>query len=265
MNHTIPRSAFKKGAIPWNAGVKGYRNHKNSANRLSKSKCTLFADSLRPGIRECGVYAIINRETLKIYIGSSVMLGSRLNRYRADYMNLQEQSRPVNKAISENPDGFEFSVIELCKNKKEALERERFWIKFYRSYSSEFGYNACPDPESCKGLQYSESRREEMRRRQNGKTPHWLHVPEVREKIRLALLGRTPTKVSVEKGIASRIARKIGWIPVIQMDMNGSLIATYERVKDAAAAVGFPKSKSNITAACRGKRDSALGFKWKYA
>ena len=50
--------------------------------------------------------------------------------------------------------------------------------------------------------------------------------------------------------------------PILQLDANGSVIARYDGVSDAAKAMG--RGNSVISAVARGKGKSAYGYGWKY-
>ena len=51
--------------------------------------------------------------------------------------------------------------------------------------------------------------------------------------------------------------------PVLQLDMNGSLISRYDGITVAARAVGV--SAGGICSWLKGNRKSCGGYKWKYA
>lgn len=50
--------------------------------------------------------------------------------------------------------------------------------------------------------------------------------------------------------------------PVIQLDLYGNIIATYESVKEAAELTGT--NRTNLIKCCRGSRNKAGGFTWRY-
>ena len=52
------------------------------------------------------------------------------------------------------------------------------------------------------------------------------------------------------------------WKPVIQMDMNGNFIKEWPSI--TAATKSFGLKYSHISNVCSGKRQSTLGYKWKY-
>jgi hypothetical protein len=50
--------------------------------------------------------------------------------------------------------------------------------------------------------------------------------------------------------------------PVIKMDLNGNELQTYKSVQDAAADIGL--TRHAVIRVCKGKNNTAGGFKWKY-
>lgn len=57
--------------------------------------------------------------------------------------------------------------------------------------------------------------------------------------------------------------------PVNQYDLNDNYITTFESLTAAAASIKGPEHdpgyRSKISQVCKGKRKTALGYKWKYA
>ena len=94
-------------------------------------------------IKKIGIYKITNLINNKVYIGQSKNIKKRWNSHRSrafnsnapDYENVLYRS--IRKYGLEN---FTFEVIENC-SMKELNERENFWINYYRSNNSDFGYN----------------------------------------------------------------------------------------------------------------------------
>jgi group I intron endonuclease len=89
----------------------------------------------------CGIYKIENIVDKKIYIGSSVNVESReykhfwmLKRKSHDNNHLQNAYNKFGK------DSFKFQIIEECGDDN-LIIRENFYIDFYKSNISEFGYN----------------------------------------------------------------------------------------------------------------------------
>lgn len=68
-------------------------------------------------------------------------------------------------------------------------------------------------------------------------------------------------KLNYKPQIPYSILRK-----VVQFDLNGNYIAHYDMVRSAVRAIGGIEGStdSKIVAVCRGKRNIAYGYKWKY-
>lgn len=201
MADTQPFNAtrFKAGDMPWNSGVKGYRNFKNSEKRIDRNN-PLFLDSLRPGFHHCGVYAIIHKSSGKIYIGSSVAMGRRLLRHRNNFKKKECVENRLIAAFLESPSEFEFSVIEYTSSIEEARSREQFWINFYRSHIDGVGYNA--------------------------------------SKSSLKNVGVVSSPSVIERRRQSMIAGKKKCVKVQQLDDDGSVIKTFESLKSAGLEMG---------------------------
>ena len=60
-----------------------------------------------------------------------------------------------------------------------------------------------------------------------------------------------------------RCRKKADCHAVVQMDMEGNVIAEFEAIKLAARVVGINNAET-ITKCCKGTRPSAGGYKWKY-
>ncbi len=112
-----------------------------------------------------GAYCWTNRLTGKRYVGSSST--SLLNRFRfyfaslrGGYCHNRYLQNAWNKYGSHN---FSLSVLERCSPAR-CLEREQYWIDFYRSAEHDFGYNISPTAGSSFGAKQTEEARANMTR-----------------------------------------------------------------------------------------------------
>jgi GIY-YIG catalytic domain-containing protein len=151
--------ASNKNRVPWNKGLKTGRNSNHSKVLLSKNTSCLFSDSLRLHVECSGIYSIINRNTGKIYIGSSVNMMARLNQHRSTILREKHNNRYLRRAILKEPDAFEFSIVEYVADVSKLEERETFWIKFFQSNHEENGYNLAPVGGSNRGVKFSDEAR----------------------------------------------------------------------------------------------------------
>lgn len=83
---------------------------------------------------------------------------------------------------------------------------------------------------------------------------------ETREKISLALSGRTLTDEHVKRSALAHVG--LGKA-VSQLDNKGGVIATFASARIASDLTGASRSK--ICECCKGRRQRAAGFGWRYA
>lgn len=89
----------------------------------------------------CGIYEIRNQIDNKVYIGSSINLGSR--KYKHFWMLINERHDNVHLQRSFDlykKENFIFNIIEEC-DEKYLVDRENFYIEIYKSNQQDFGYN----------------------------------------------------------------------------------------------------------------------------
>jgi group I intron endonuclease len=240
-----------------------------------------FEKSLRP-VNQSGVYAIINSINRKIYIGSAATLNTRFNRHLFDLKNGKHHSRHLQRSYRKHPEAFEFFVIELVQDQKRLLEREQFWIDFYQSINPNSGYNISPRAGSCLGVKHSKESRLNMSIASKGKKKS----PEIRERMKewtKGHKGRTFTEeqrriqsetrkgknFSTPEGIASMLSKrsisKWGYIPVVQMSLDGAEIRSFESMAEAGRVLGIhPENIKRSILRLYGCKQCG-GFRWKYA
>lgn len=89
----------------------------------------------------CGIYKIENSANKKVYIGKSKNIKERWLSHLSELnKNKHGNSHLQNSFNKYGSDNFIFSVIEKCVT--ESLgEREYYWVDYYNSGNSDFGYN----------------------------------------------------------------------------------------------------------------------------
>lgn len=107
-----------------------------------------------------GVYQIRNLVNGKVYVGSAAkslskrMLSHRYYLRKGMHPNkhLQASWKKYGESV------FEFEVIERC-HPSLCLNREQYWIDFYRAYEKSRGYNKSPVAGSPLGFKHTEETR----------------------------------------------------------------------------------------------------------
>lgn len=106
---------------------------------------------IRTGI----IYGYTNLESDKMYIGQTLYPERRYNEHRyGKYKN------GWHKDYQNNPEKYEYSVIEYDVPEDKLDEREIFWISFFNSYNN--GYNLTEGGNSTRGYKHTEETRKKM-------------------------------------------------------------------------------------------------------
>ena len=87
----------------------------------------------------CGIYAIKNLVSGKVYIGQAVSIPDRLKTHIKAGLGIDATNNPMYKDMwNDCFENFTFEVVQIC-SPKELNEQEKFWISFYNS--QDMGYN----------------------------------------------------------------------------------------------------------------------------
>lgn len=212
-----------------------------------------------------GIYKITNKVNRKIYIGMSINLKRRKWEHQNKYCN-----HPIANAIKKYGwENFEFEVIqyfsELC-DINYILNREMYWIKFYKSQDRNIGYNIksggptnCGENNSMWGKHHSDETKKKISEKAK------IHSKGERN----GMFGKKQTQESIEKNRQSNILSSKNKKPVHQIDPATNLIIkTWSSARDAARTLYNKKERSAEITKCASDRypaQIAFGFKWRYA
>lgn len=91
----------------------------------------------------CGVYLIENKKTKQKYVGQSINIEKRWQQHCRGY---DKQHSYIDNAIQKHgKNNFIFSIITELPHDKILLNiHEKYWIKFYNSYTNQKHYNLTP-------------------------------------------------------------------------------------------------------------------------
>lgn len=153
-------------------------------------------------------------------------------------------------------DNIEHCIIASDVSKECACEIEKSLIKEYKTNNREFGYNKSTGGEcSAEGVKRFLS--EETRRRISATQKGRKLSPETIEKRRLSVNGQKRS-LETRKKMAER-AKKMA---VLMFDLANNMIAEYDSILEASAETNI--AKQNICKCCKGERNTAGGYIWKY-
>lgn len=197
------------------------------------------------------VYVHINKKNGKRYVG----ITSRENpeiRWRggAGYVENPYFSAAINKY---GWDGFDHIVLASDLDSKTAKQTEIDLIKEWKTQDRLFGYNMTAGGDGTVGFYPSAETRAKLsfaRRREN--------LSE--ETLRRRSLGLRGRKFTDEH------KRKIGdgnSKPIIMFDKNDNLLRRFASAREAELELGI--SHSHISQCCHDHRQTAGGYKWKFA
>ena len=96
------------------------------------------------------IYKWTNLVTGKVYIGQTQKFYNRMVQYRKKGATPKLQNSIEKYGI----DNFEIEVVELC-DIEHLDEREQYWMDYYCSYCSDYGYNISPTAGTTRGVKYS--------------------------------------------------------------------------------------------------------------
>jgi group I intron endonuclease len=199
------------------------------------------------------IYKTENLITADIYIGQTTKL--RDSSYLGSGLIIM---RAIAKYGREN---FEREVICYCKDKEDLDHKERLYIALIKpSYNiglggSKAGKLSIESREKLRianiGKRCREETKEKLRQANLGKK----YSQETKDK--LSRIGKGKKHILTEEGLQKRF--KAHAIKVLCMETN----ILYDSIKDAALSVNGDKSA--ICMCCKGDRNTAYGFHWKYA
>ena len=133
-----------------------------------------------------GVYGILNLKNGKLYIGSSVNIGSRLKTHLKSLREGKSKHVKLQKSFDLHGErNFSFNIVEIV-NSEFLLSREQFYLDFHKSYLNDFGYNICQVAGSCLGRKDTKEQRD---RKSAAIKLAYNNNPDYREKIRNSKIG----------------------------------------------------------------------------
>ena len=200
------------------------------------------------------IYQIKNNINDKIYIGKTERsIKERWKEHCRDYQNRDYEKRPLYAAMKKY--GIENFYIELIEETSNPEEREKYWIEYYGSFK--YGYNATKGGD---GKSYADY--ELIYALWNeGK-----NIKEIQEITNYDCLTIS-CALSINKITAEEKKRR-GRIciqkPVAKLDKNTlQILKVYSSVEEAYRDLN-KQTSGHIADVCRGKRQTAYGFRWKY-
>lgn len=147
---------------------------------------------------------------------------------------------------------FKLHVVEKCSSEIEAFDLEKDWISYLRLMNVVL-YNKSPGGYGGQQKVISELTKRKMSLSQKKR----FKSDSLRNQISQKLKGRIKSDLTRKR--LSLSAKKRA---VVQMTVDGHKIQTFPSAKLAEESTGASRSK--ICECCKGCRQTAAGFKWRY-
>lgn len=202
------------------------------------------------------IYKITNLINGKSYIGKTGRtIEQRWDEHKREIY--KHYNRPLYAAMRKyGIDNFQIEQIEECKEEV-ASDREIYWIKYYNTYGNT-GYNAT----------------------RGGDSKFYIERQPVIDKYKeIGTIKGTAKELGIDRDTVRKILREYNIEPtnsieyirktfgkkVNQYDLEGNYIQTFDCLREAERWLNKPKAHNHISEVCRGKRQTAYGYKWKFA
>lgn len=233
---------------------------------------------------KCGIYKIVNKINNKIYIGQSEDIDRRWKQHMYGKGNKHLRSSFLKYGLL----NFEFSILEECENDKTLLtSKEQYWIDHFESYIPSKGYNKnkSAKPNLTKKRNPDFGSKISKIKKQYCHTGKKINQYSLSGVFIRQWLGAS--QAARELGICSRTIlsccsgrqKQSGgfiWVhaendnglitpyikeKIIQYDLSGKYIATYNSVKDIIDK-NEDYNFSSISQCVRGETKTSYGFQW---
>jgi group I intron endonuclease len=133
-----------------------------------------------------GIYAIIHTASQRLYIGSATHYRKRWHHHQRHLRIGDHTNSFLQHAWNKyGEQAFEFRLIEPIDDVARLIEREQYWMDYYKSYERDKGFNICKQAGSQLGRKASEATKNLWRKQRKGKR----HSKETRERMSAAMKG----------------------------------------------------------------------------
>lgn len=208
---------------------------------------------------QAGIYSITNVKNNKRYIGSSKNIEERWRVHRHRLNKNKHHSDHLQKSYNIDSLSFKYEVLELVEDLSQLTAREQYWVNYYQSYKSDYGYNACRtvsplDPERARErwAKPGERERQSARMKQVCNSKSWKeNTREARERLksdkdRLAEYAKVRLLTSPHRKKVQRIETD----------------EIFESIAEASKKLGVSVVKIRDSANGKRKSNSGMSFRW---
>ena len=191
----------------------------------------------------------------KVYIGITRMIPEKRWRNGEGY---KHNNHFYSAILKYGWDSFKHEILFTGLTKSEAEEKEIELIALYKSTNREYGYNIESGGNAVDKIALES--KQKMSLSHKGVPLSEKHIQGLRRgRKNRKIQPNTGKKLSDEwkKAVGESLSK-----PVIQYDLNGNYITSYNGQKQASKVTGV--CGTNISRCCRGERKQAGGYLWGF-
>lgn len=210
------------------------------------------------------IYKVVNKETKEVYIG---VTSDSIEERKKDHIRKANDKigHKFQEAIGTyGPDAFIWEQIDTAQSSNELAEKERSYIVKFDS--KEYGYNSDSGGGFNKLVyQYSINDGALLNTYEDLESAS-IAINATTKQISKACLGVQNSlngfywSYKLEEPYESKEDLRVK--RVVQLDRHGEIRGEFNSVSEASVETGI--NKSSIAKVCRGERNQAGGFKWKF-
>lgn len=211
--------------------------------------------------KKCGIYAICNLTTGKLYIGKSKNIYERIKAHTTllNIKSKDENRYLINAWHKYGRNDFKYTVLEYLDFDNAVLcDRELYWIQQYNTTNPEKGYNLRLD--SSSNMIVHESTRKLMS--ESGKR-RYENNPEARKKTSEQSIAFWKNNTEAKKEMSLKVSETNKRFTIVKLTRNLEFIEEFKSQKDIRdnhPELYLPA----ILQVCNGNKASYKGFYWRY-
>ena len=205
------------------------------------------------------IYIIKNDINDKVYIGKTrKSIQSRFSEHLYNARNNRNNGSSIYKAMRKY--GAQHFHVEMIEETDFPEEREIYWIQFYDSYKH--GYNNTRGGDGRPYIDRKQVLDTYLRTKSEAKTAKKLGISTSQTNVILK-------ELNIEILDSCKVNLIYNGIKIKQYSKSGEYIATFPSSLNAAMSLNKITEKSegaasHITDVCKGRRNSAYGYVWKF-
>lgn len=208
------------------------------------------------------VYMAINKYNGKKYIGQTI---KTLKRRKQQHINSSFDPKYIqynyifHKAIRKyGAESFEWTIIDVAFNKVELNAKEQKYIKYFKSLTTQNGYNSTTGGDGCKFTKEISKKLSNKKKGVPKTEAHKKNMSKSRKKYLAELSAEEKTKMQKHLNNLNNEKKKC-----IEVFYNNQSIGVFESMRETERKIGI--SRRTILRILKGEKNQYKGYTFKYA